>query len=656
MLPIIYNTDIPDNFEKSLRDFDKLTLLSAPTGYGKSVMLVDKLASIRVRSILVIPNRPAVKALYGYTSKLFYDKKIGYAMQNEKIYGFHDVTIMTTGYFLEYITYHKEILDKKVVIAIDEAHEHGWQTDLLIRMLLWKKQYNQNLKVIISSATFNINKFIRNYNCDILRTSDQHSANVKMIFRDKDTTYNAEDIKKIVLRSIGEHILVILPGEEEIHRLMAHLSEDSTLMKYSGIQVKVLYSKLDQEDIDNAINIEDGSWTIILATNIVESAITITGLDIVIDTCQRKINVIENDGSSKLTRTNASKSNIIQSSGRVGREGKWGIAYIMLTQEQYERLDSYDKNEAYRCPLYNQILKLVKGRYPFVDVLSEFDARLDHTVDILIEHGFVTINGNQLELTDLGNLMTRLSLSLKSVGFLYDVLQHVSQKYWYYAIVIASWMNINGGIFYYPRKKFKESIEAYNARIEELTDRQNEFRDKYEDTLTETLGVCMHLNISKEKIPGLYSKNIRMIHKLTYRIINSIKELGYHVKASNQQPSVNNIRSHLIHSLYQYYNDKLVTQKEIDDDRLNIVIDKTDRKPHFDNTINCLALSTFTTHYNKTLLSKLVEIVNPEISRSVLLKLEFKTGILIDIWKKDIISQLELEDIFNLMSTVKFIS
>ena len=133
--PRIYATNIPGKLAYSLNTRE-VTILSAPTGCGKSILLIDVLAQSKKKAIILIPNRAPVLALKNYASKLFPYYSIGFKMHGESnVRGYDNVTLMVTGYFLEYITHNMNLLNGSLVLAIDEAHDNSWQTDLCLSLI-----------------------------------------------------------------------------------------------------------------------------------------------------------------------------------------------------------------------------------------------------------------------------------------------------------------------------------------------------------------------------------------------------------------------------------------------------------------------------------------------------------------------------------------
>src|SRR5437762_496744 len=157
--PKIYHTDVLSRVFKSLYT-RTTTVLTGPTGIGKTIGLIDVLAQSGKRAIIVNPHRPAIVEHYKFSTKLFPNHKIGYRMRDYSAGNSQDdVTLMTTGYFLEQITYNPKMLKYPLILAIDEAHEADWQMDLVIRLALWAAKKNPKLKVILSSATLDVKSY-----------------------------------------------------------------------------------------------------------------------------------------------------------------------------------------------------------------------------------------------------------------------------------------------------------------------------------------------------------------------------------------------------------------------------------------------------------------------------------------------------------------
>lgn len=523
--PKIYRTDIPDLLIRDLQNRDTC-LITAPTGLGKTVMLIDVLAhhskNARSKCIIVIPTRPAILAMHEYASKLFPDHIIGYRMRDKSLHHPHeDVTLMVSGYFLEYILHNKNYLQGDYTIGIDEAHEVDWSTDLLIRLMIWSKSVNPNLKLILSSATLDIIRYKSIIEKYTFLSVPAETRNVDMHFIDAESTHYTT-ILTGKLRGLST--LIVADGEDHIYSIIERLGE---IPELSSCNVYPLHSKLSIEEISLAVNSCQNGWTIIVSTNIVENAITIKGLRAVIDFGHRKICEIVTSGATILKSVLAAKSNIIQSTGRVGRESHRGIAYVMMIRRIYDSLNDYPPLDVYTNPLYRQIITLIRGDYPIEEVLN--DVKLNHKLILdteqLVRAGFVKSGPEKIQLTDNGLLYSKLNLSLNAGSFLVGVLNERDASLLYPAIVIAAYMDVSGGIFYRPKRAFKEDADTYARRVEETNAKQSMYIDDFVDTIETALAVWF--DDPDYGTYGLYSKNMLIWKKTVKRLSGTLTNLGY---------------------------------------------------------------------------------------------------------------------------------
>jgi HrpA-like RNA helicase len=648
--PKIYNTDVPEKIIDAINSGTPV-ILSAPTGYGKSVLLVDIGSYYKGRTIMVIPNRPSVLALYEYTKDRF-GRKVGYKMHADSTTAeYDDITLMVTGYFLEYITYNiKKIINGKLLLIIDEAHESSWQTDLLIRIAIWAARSNKELKLVFASATINTNIFDSLKDKVIIEADSEHKADTEINFcplvydenispelknvythisisKSNPTALYDELICSILINKLeGKNTLIILPGEEEIFRMIKYIEEH---MGNFNLFVYPLYSKLTQEEIKQAINIVEGTWTIIVSTNIVQSAITIKKLHAVIDLCMRKEAFIDNDNTMSLKEVIASKSDLIQSAGRVGREGKTGNVYYIISEYKYLTLTEHSLTDVYRNPLYHQIIRLIKMGLPVYEIFDDINLhnKIDHNLDILHENGFIYKSDNELSVTENGNLFSNMQLSINNIQFILHSLKYLDPYVWYPAIIIACWVNLNGDVFYNPKRKFKESTEKYKERLEEIYEKQDKYKDPTEDSMCGILKIIRD-NPSFDSA-GLYDKNYFALKKSIKNVMHTLETMGYHILDDIKKLSIKYICSQLVIPLYNIYKKNLIRA-----DTPGGVI-KYDKHEEYDfmwnKKIPHIGLNIFKLK-NGTVYSKLIRVVKPTLPYDLKIFLYEIYGVPQELW------------------------
>lgn len=653
-LPKIYQTDIPEKVAKSL-DNENSIILKAPTGIGKSVCLVKSLAEHYKRGIIAVPNRPAVLALGDYTSKLFPKYQIGYRMSDDTSSDINDdVTIMTTGYTLEYTLHNGRVLMQPLNLVIDEAHESSWQTDLLTRISFYYRKKNKSLKVILSSATLNDELFSINKsrNVELIGIPDA-KPNIITEYLPSEGVLGIDTIKKILSSLIGVHTLIIFPGEEEISRFISILEETENL---PIMRITQLHSKLTKEEMQEATTIGD-EWTVILSTNIAESAITIKKLGAVIDTGYRKVATTGLKGM-RLEKVKAAKSNIIQSTGRCGREGTQGRAFVLFHKEVHDRLEEYPEGEVHRNPLFQQLYRLIHAKLPIYEVFDDEKLlpKVDRDLAILESHRMLTKNGGEYKLTATGEMVSRLQLSLRSGEFLFSVIKNCPKQIWYYGVVVACWIDLNGDLFASVRSKFREPSDSFQKRIKKLREKQLQFVDCEKDYLDTVLTIFKLDPAAKDA--GL---NVKVL-KMWKRGIKNTLDMLYSMKINIEIYSIDNdvIKSHLMYSMYTVYEDCIKDynsrlpierhsnfyeyERQIPLD--SYILDGEECFVYeYIKTDKILALGEFINTRNECIYNKVVKMCQPEPTTNLIKATETIT----DIWSHQIFPLLDIGDICTFM-------
>lgn len=486
---------------------------------------------------------------------------------------------------------------------------------------------------------------------------EEKPANVDMIFKDEKNTVTTILRKKKV---IGKNVLVITPGEQDIYEI---INDISTMDEYNDYSVLPLHSKLTFEEIQEVIYKIDGK-RIIVATNIVENSITLKGLQVVIDMGLRKKNIIDDQGRIHLITKLAAKSNIIQAAGRVGREEERGTAYILLTKKLFDGLDDFPVPEIYDTNIYFHITTLLRGDYPIEEILKEEKLKRNFNRDLiqLYSVGFIsssaspTILGtfgtlkdySSIKLTDRGLIFTKLNLSLNCSDFLINVLLQNDVDGRYTAVIIASFINLQGGIFYKPKRKYKESAENYRTRLDEVLNKQRKWIDGHIDCIETLLDVW--ISDPKYSEAGLYSKSMYLLKKTVEKTCSSLEELGFEIDYEIY-PLV--YRKKLLLDLYSVFYDEDINTKQGKiiqygpSDKYYKSTDGTNRFLDFPLDIFCDPNVE-----NKEFYNKLVVMDQPIISDFAKSKLTSYTYIYSDIWINLIFPYLNISEISKIINMV----
>ena len=199
------------------------------------------------------------------------------------------IKLMTDGILLAE-TQGDRFLDAYDTIIIDEAHERSLNIDFLLGYLKWLLPKRPDLKLVITSATIDPERFAKHFGDAPIINVSGRSFPVEVRYRavelDEEDDETASGEQDAILAAVDElwreqagDILVFLSGEREIRETAESLRKHHP----QGCEVLPLYSRLSQEEQQRVFR-PSGRRRVVLATNVAETSLTVPGIRAVIDT------------------------------------------------------------------------------------------------------------------------------------------------------------------------------------------------------------------------------------------------------------------------------------------------------------------------------------------------------------------------------------
>jgi ATP-dependent helicase HrpA len=432
-IPVLTFPDLPvtgkiAEIAKLIHD-NQVVILCGETGSGKTTQLPKICLSIGRGASGYIghtqPRRIAARTVADRIAEELGEplgKSVGYKIRfNDKTHSGSLIKLMTDGILLAE-SQNDPYLNQYDTIIIDEAHERSLNIDFLIGYMKWLLPKRPDLKLIITSATIDTQRFSTHFNhAPIIEVSgrtyvvdQRYRPLTPKLVLDKDgkadeVDETTDDLQNAILDAVDElyrdlrgDILIFLSGEREIRETT------ESLKKHHPTQYEVLplYSKLSVSEQERVFNPKGGKLRIVLATNVAETSLTVPGIRCVIDTGHARISRYSHRSKiQRLPIERISQSSANQRAGRCGRVAE-GICIRLYSHDDYLARPEFTEPEIMRTNLSAVILQMISLNlgdiedFPFLeppdDKMIRDGKNVLHEVNALDKAGKLTDVGRQL--------------------------------------------------------------------------------------------------------------------------------------------------------------------------------------------------------------------------------------------------------------------
>ena len=331
------------------------------------------------------------------------------------------VKLMTDGILLAE-TQNDPLLEAYDTLIIDEAHERSLNIDFLLGYLRQILPRRPDLKVVVTSATIDADRFARHFASSkgpapVIMVSGR-TFPVEMRWRPFEETREhdlndaiAEAVDELWTSNAAGDILVFLPGEREIREAADHLRKHLSHSAITrGAEVLPLFSRLSQADQERVFDTHSGR-RIVLATNVAETSLTVPGIRYVIDVGTARVKRYSlRSKVEQLMVEPISQAAANQRAGRCGRVAN-GICIRLYEEKDFNGRPRFTDPEILRSSLAGVILRMkslhlgVVDDFPFIEAPSK--RAITDGYQLLAELGAVT---DANELTRTGAELAKLPL------------------------------------------------------------------------------------------------------------------------------------------------------------------------------------------------------------------------------------------------------
>ncbi|MGE3319405.1 MAG: ATP-dependent RNA helicase HrpA [Candidatus Berkiella sp.] len=421
------------------------------------------------------------------------------------------IKLMTDGILLSE-TQHDKWLNEYDCIIIDEAHERSLNIDFLLGFLKNLCQKRRDLKVIVTSATIDVERFSAFFNNAPLIQVEGRTFPVEVHYLPQNEATENNDPVQAVVEAVqlayqqgpGD-ILIFQSGEKEIREVAEALNAQG-LPNSIVLPLFSRQSVAEQQKIFQTMH----KRKIIIATNIAETSITVPNIRFVIDGGLHRISRYNyRNKLQRLPIEPISQASGEQRKGRCGRVGP-GVCYRLYSEEDFLTRDLFTEPEILRTNLAGVILKMLAlgwkdiQHFPFLDApdnrfVKDGYALLER-LGAVSNAAVITPIGRQLAQIPIEPRLGRIIIAANQYGALAEILIIVSglsiMDPREYPVEFKEKASLSHTQFAHPESDFLSYLKLWTFISEQKQKLSNQkFRKLCRENFLSYLRICEWLDV-----------------------------------------------------------------------------------------------------------------------------------------------------------------
>ncbi|HHF5225777.1 TPA: ATP-dependent RNA helicase HrpA [Haemophilus influenzae] len=485
--PIVFPESLPVSQRKveiqKLLSEHQVIVVAGETGSGKTTQLPKMCLELGFGNLGMIghtqPRRIAARSVAARIAEELETELgglVGYKVRfNDQISDDTQIKLMTDGILLAEIQ-NDRFLNQYSCLIIDEAHERSLNNDFILGYLKQLLSRRRDLKLIITSATIDVERFSKHFNNAPIIEVSGRTYPVEVRYRpvvEEDDQDQLQGILNAVdeLQAEGRgDILIFMNGEREIRDTAEALQKQN--LKHT--EILPLFARLSAQE-QNKIFHPSGLNRIVLATNVAETSLTVPGIKYVIDPGTARISRYSyRTKVQRLPIEPISQASANQRKGRCGRVSE-GVCIRLYSEEDFNSRPEFTDPEILRTNLASVILQMTAlglddiEAFPFVDAPDK--RHIQDGIKLLEELGTFemvrTKVGEKRLLTRVGRQLAQLPVDPRLAKM---ILSAVNFGCVYEMMIIVSALSIQD-----PRERPQEKQQASDEKHRRFTDKKSDF-------------------------------------------------------------------------------------------------------------------------------------------------------------------------------------